>query len=155
MPLPPEAYLYADFREEPLPELHDGIQGAAGLRVLRSLWKICIRHLTTMVRITDISALYILGEIGTDMSVWKDDTALSCWAGLSPANNASAGKKSTRTLPFFCGYSFPYTNSLTAASHPMFRMPLIPLSDKIRSLERLLLGQTICFFSKRDTFYQK
>ena len=51
-----------------------------------------------MVGITDISALYILGEIGTDMSVWKDDAALSCWAGLSPANNASAGKKkSTRT----------------------------------------------------------
>lgn len=57
-----------------------------------------IRHLVTMVGITDISALYILGEIGTDMSVWKDDAALSCWAGLSPANNASAGKKkSTRT----------------------------------------------------------
>ena len=51
-----------------------------------------------MVGITDMSALYILGEIGTDMSVWKDDAALSCWAGLSPANNASAGKKKyTRT----------------------------------------------------------
>ena len=45
-----------------------------------------------------MSALYILGEVGTDMSVWKNDAALSCWAGLSPANNASAGKKkSTRT----------------------------------------------------------
>lgn len=57
-----------------------------------------ICHLVTMVGITDMSALYILGEVGTDMSVWKDDAALSCWAGLSPANNASAGKKkSTRT----------------------------------------------------------
>lgn len=56
-----------------------------------------ISHLTTMVGITPESALYILGEIGTDMSVWRDDASLACWAGLSPANNASAGKKkSTR-----------------------------------------------------------
>lgn len=52
-----------------------------------------ISHLTTMVGITPESALYILGEIGTDMSVWRDDASLACWAGLSPANNASAGKK--------------------------------------------------------------
>lgn len=52
-----------------------------------------IRHLTTMVGITPESALYILGEIGTDMSVWRDDASLASWAGLSPANNASAGKK--------------------------------------------------------------
>ncbi len=32
------------------------------------------------------------------MSVWRDDASLASWAGLSPANNASAGKKkSTRT----------------------------------------------------------
>lgn len=56
-----------------------------------------IRRLTTMVGITPASALYILGEIGTDMSVWRDDASLACRAGLSPANNASAGKKkSTR-----------------------------------------------------------
>ena len=57
-----------------------------------------ISHLTTMAGITAESALYILGEIGTDMSVWRDDASLASWAGLSPANNASAGKKkSTRT----------------------------------------------------------
>lgn len=57
-----------------------------------------LSHLTTMVGITEESALYILGEIGTDMSVWRDDASLASWAGLSPANNASAGKKkSTRT----------------------------------------------------------
>ena len=51
-----------------------------------------------MVGVTEESALYILGEIGTDMSVWRDDASLASWAGLSPANNASAGKKkSTRT----------------------------------------------------------
>jgi len=64
----------------------------------RQKYSSIIRHLTTMVGITEESALYILGEIGTDMSVWRDDASLASWAGLSPANNASAGKKkSTRT----------------------------------------------------------
>ena len=56
-----------------------------------------IRHLTTMVGVSVESALYILGEIGADMSVWRDSASLSSWAGLSPANNASAHKnKSTK-----------------------------------------------------------
>lgn len=52
-----------------------------------------IRHLVTMVGISEESALYILGEIGADMSVWSDSDSLASWAGLAPANNASAGKK--------------------------------------------------------------
>lgn len=52
-----------------------------------------IRHLTTMIGITEDSALYILGEISADMSVWRDSASLASWAGLSPANNESANKK--------------------------------------------------------------
>ena len=63
------------------------------LEYYRQKYAAVIRHLTTMVGIRPESALYILGEIGTDMSVWRDDASLACWAGLSPANNASAGKK--------------------------------------------------------------
>lgn len=67
------------------------------LEYYRQKYARIISHLTTMVGITPESALYILGEIGTDMSVWREDASLACWAGLSPANNASAGKKkSTR-----------------------------------------------------------
>lgn len=68
------------------------------LDYFRQKYSRIIRHLTTMIGVTEESALYILGEIGTDMSVWRDDASLASWAGLSPANNASAGKKkSTRT----------------------------------------------------------
>lgn len=68
------------------------------LDYFRQKYSRVINHLTTMVGITEESALYILGEIGADMSVWRDDASLASWAGLSPANNASAGKKkSTRT----------------------------------------------------------
>lgn len=52
-----------------------------------------IKHLTTMIGVTEASALYILGEIGADMSVWRDSASLASWAGLSPANNESANKK--------------------------------------------------------------
>ena len=57
-----------------------------------------ISHLTTMIGITAESALYILGEIGTDMSVWRDSASLSSWAGLSPANNESADKKKSTKI---------------------------------------------------------
>ena len=56
-----------------------------------------IHRLVAIPGISVESALYILGEIGTDMSVWRDDKSLSSWAGLSPACNESARKKkSTR-----------------------------------------------------------
>ncbi len=52
-----------------------------------------IRHLATMIGVTEDSALYIPGEIGADMSVWRDSASLASWAGLAPASNESAGKK--------------------------------------------------------------
>ena len=43
--------------------------------------------------ISYIAAMIIIAEIGVDMSVFDSDKQLSCWAGLAPANNESAGKK--------------------------------------------------------------
>lgn len=40
-----------------------------------------------------ISAIWIVSEIGVDMSVFKDAKHLVSWAGLSPTNNESANKK--------------------------------------------------------------
>lgn len=57
-----------------------------------------IRHLTTMIGVSKDSALYILAEIGTDMSVWRDSDSLASWAGLSPANNSSARKKKSTKI---------------------------------------------------------
>ena len=67
------------------------------LQYFRIKYSRIIKHLMTMVGVSEESALYILGEIGSDMSVWRDSASLSSWAGLSPANNASARKnKSTK-----------------------------------------------------------
>jgi hypothetical protein len=57
-----------------------------------------INHLCTIPGVSTESALYILGEIGADMSVWNDSKSLASWAGLSPANNESAGKKKSTKI---------------------------------------------------------
>jgi transposase len=43
--------------------------------------------------ISKLSAALIISEIGVDMSVFESDKQLASWAGLTPANNESAGKK--------------------------------------------------------------
>lgn len=52
-----------------------------------------IRRIATVPGITQLSALFILSEIGADMSVFDDSRHLASWAGLTPANNESASKK--------------------------------------------------------------
>lgn len=49
--------------------------------------------LITIPGIQKDAAAVILAEIGTDMSRFPTDAHLASWAGLSPANNESAGKK--------------------------------------------------------------
>ena len=38
-------------------------------------------------------ASVIIAEIGTDMKQFPSSSAISSWAGISPGNNESAGKK--------------------------------------------------------------
>lgn len=52
-----------------------------------------INLLLTIPGVEDISAIYILSEIGSNMEVFVDDKHLCSWAGLTPQNNESAGKK--------------------------------------------------------------
>ena len=68
------------------------------LAYFRKKYASIIGHLCTIPGVSTESALYILGEIGVDMSVWNDSRSLSCWAGLSPANNESARKKKSTKI---------------------------------------------------------
>ena len=52
-----------------------------------------ITLLCSIPGISRSSAITIISEIGTDMSQFASSKRLCCWAGLSPGNNESAGKK--------------------------------------------------------------
>ena len=52
----------------------------------------------TVPGISTFSAIAILGEIGVDMSVFQTSRHLCSWAGLTPQNDNSAGKKKTTRI---------------------------------------------------------
>ena len=52
-----------------------------------------ITLLCTIPGVDRSSAIAIISEIGVDMSQFGSSKRLCCWAGLTPGNNESAGKK--------------------------------------------------------------
>jgi len=56
-------------------------------------YQVEIELLETIPGVGKDSAISIISEIGTDMSKFPDEKHLSSWAGMSPGNNESGGKK--------------------------------------------------------------
>ena len=52
-----------------------------------------IRIIDSIPGIAELSAMYIIAEIGTDMSPFPTSNHIAAWAGLAPKDNESAGKK--------------------------------------------------------------
>ena len=52
-----------------------------------------VTRLDQMPGINGTAAIEILGEIGADMSAWKEGRFIAAWAGLCPGNHESAGKR--------------------------------------------------------------
>ena len=52
-----------------------------------------IKLLCTIAGVKREAAITIISEIGTDMPQFGSSKRLCCWAGLTPGNNESAGKK--------------------------------------------------------------
>lgn len=63
------------------------------ISLISSEFKTQLELLATAPGITLQSATNIISEIGVDMSVFQDVKHLCSWAGLTPQNNESAGKK--------------------------------------------------------------
>lgn len=57
-----------------------------------------INLVSTVPGIQTIAAIGVLSEIGVDMSVFPTSKHLCSWAGLTPQNNESAGKKKTTRI---------------------------------------------------------
>lgn len=52
-----------------------------------------VELLQTIPGVSRVTSVGIISEIGTDMSKFPDEHHLASWAGMSPGNNESAGKK--------------------------------------------------------------
>jgi transposase len=63
------------------------------ISIISNNFKNQIDILSTIPGITSTSACRIISEIGVNMSVFDDSKHLCSWAGLTPQNNESAGKK--------------------------------------------------------------
>lgn len=63
------------------------------ISLVSSEFKPQIEIATSAPGITTYSATMVISEIGVDMSVFDDAKHLCSWAGLTPQNNESAGKK--------------------------------------------------------------
>jgi transposase len=57
-----------------------------------------INLVTTVPGIKTFAAVATIGEIGVDMSVFETSRHLCSWAGLTPQNDQSAGKKKTTRI---------------------------------------------------------
>lgn len=48
-----------------------------------------IKRIANVPGLTELSATFVIAEIGTDMNVFESEKHLASWAGLTPANNES------------------------------------------------------------------
>ena len=60
-----------------------------------------VQLLCTIPGVDRNSAITVISEIGTDMTPFSNSKRLCCWAGLTPGNNESAGKKKSDKSPYY------------------------------------------------------
>jgi len=78
---------HLEFIQKSIAELDDKLDKMV------ALYEGAITLLCTIPGVDRASAITIISEIGTDMSQFANSKRLCCWAGLTPGNNESAGKK--------------------------------------------------------------
>ena len=77
----------------------------------------CTELAATIPGITEKSAAYIIAETGVDMSVSKSSKRLCSWAGVTPQNNESAGKKKSVHISRAGVYLKPLFGTVCQCSH--------------------------------------
>ncbi len=58
-----------------------------------------IRRLDEVPGINELSAQYVLGELGPTLEEFPEASSLASWSGLCPGNNESAGKRRSGKSP--------------------------------------------------------
>jgi len=117
----------------------------------------------TVPGVQSFSAIAIVGEIGVDMSVFPTSKHLCSWAGLTPQNNESAGKKKTTRISRAGAYIKPLlvqcANAVvTSKKHPEIRNRFLALKKRrghkkaLIAIARMLLTAIYNILKKNEPY---
>lgn len=109
------------------------------------------------------SAIGIISEIGVDMSVFPSSKHLCSWAGLTPQNNESAGKKKTTRISRAGAYIKPLLvqcalNAVRAKQFPEVRRRYLSIKKRrghkkaIIAIARMLLTAIYNMLKKNEPY---
>ena len=122
-----------------------------------------INLVLTVPGIKTFSAIGIISEIGVDMSVFPTSKHLCSWAGLTPQNNESAGKKKTTRISRAGAYIKPLLvqcalNAIRAKQFPEVRSRYLALKKRrghkkaIIAIARMLLTAIYNILKKNEPY---
>lgn len=122
-----------------------------------------INLVSTVPGIQSFSAIAIIAEIGVDMTVFPTSKHLCSWAGLTPQNNESAGKKKTTRISRAGAYIKPLliqcSNAVVASNkHPEIRNRYLALKKRrghkkaIIAISRMLLTAIYNILKKNEPY---
>ena len=118
---------------------------------------------STVPGIQSFSAIAVISEIGVDMSVFPTSKHLCSWAGLTPQNNESAGKKKTTRINRAGAYIKPLlvqcaNAAVTSKKHPEIRNRYLALKKRrghkkaIIAIARMLLTIIYNILKKNEPY---
>lgn len=122
-----------------------------------------INLVSSVPGIKSFSAISILAEIGVDMSVFPTSKHLCSWAGLTPQNNESAGKKKTTRISRSGAYIKPLlvqcANAIVKSDkHPEIKNRYLTLKKRrghkkaIIAIARMLLTAIYNILKKNESY---
>jgi len=122
-----------------------------------------INLVSTVPGIKSFAAVAIIGEIGVDMSVFPSAKHLCSWAGLTPQNNESAGKKKTTRIGRAGAYIKPLLVQCANAAvksdkHPEIKNRYLKLKKRrghkkaIIAIARMLLTAIFNILKKNEPY---
>ena len=122
-----------------------------------------LKLILTVPGFKELSSIIVLSEIGVDMSAFKDANHVCSWAGLTPQNNESAGKKKSVKISRAGVYIKPLlvqcaNNAIRDKSCNYFKLRYDAIKKRrghkraILAIARMLLNCIYNMLSKNEPF---
>ena len=132
-------------------------------RLISSEYQVYVDLAKTVPGISDNSAKVIVSEIGIDMSAFSSSKKLCNWAGLTPQNNESAGKKKSTKVSRAGVYLKPIlvqcaNAAIKSTKEPYFRNKYLKIRKRrghkkaIIAIARMMLTCIYKIFQTGETF---